>query len=424
MKKITSFLFALLFTGFTYSQTVQTLSMFMDIDAFKTDSNIIYVSTLGMGIMKSTDAGNSWFSASSGIENKDVFSAKVSPQDPNQVLATVWNNCCGVGGFLGIYKSTDGGNNWNFSNTGINGSANLFRIVYDPGSPNIVYVAGYFGALYKSTDGGDNWINLSYPGGDINGIIVQPNGTLWCGGWNGLRKSTDQGSTWQTITGLPGGVWNLVYIESPINDTNILYITLHYSDYQKVIYKTTDNGSSWTQIAQQINGGYLIGIGENDNLLVVGSKSGLFLSPDGGNNWNPIDTNNVFLAHNGVISNNVLYLISGGGVSSVRPITTSIGESFEIVPLKFSLSQNYPNPFNPSTVIEFTLSTPETVTINIYDINGQLIRNLFNDALVTGAYTTRWEGTDNFGKRVASGTYFYRIEAGNSFDVKKMILIK
>jgi photosystem II stability/assembly factor-like uncharacterized protein len=398
--------------------------MFMDIDAFKTDPNIIYISTLGMGIMKSTDAGNSWFSASSGIEYKDVFSVKVSPQDPNILLATVWNNCCGVGGFLGIYKSTDAGNSWYASNTGIKPSANLFRIVYDPGNPNIVYVAGYFGAFYKSTDGGDNWISLSYPGGDINGIIVQPDGTIWCGGWYSVRKSTDQGLTWQTIPGLPGGTWNLLSIVNPRNDANIVYLTLHYTNFQKVIYKTTDNGSSWTQIGQQINGGYLIGIGDNDNLLVIGSKNGLFLSPDGGNSWNPIDTNNIFLAHNGVISNNVFYLVSGGGVSAVRNITTRIGESFEIVPLKFSLSQNYPNPFNPYTVIEFTLSSPEKVSINIYDVNGQLIRNLFDEELLEGAYTTRWEGTDNFGRQVASGTYFYRIEAGNSFDVKKMILIK
>ena len=105
----------------------------------------------------------------------------------------------------------------------------------------------------------------------------------------------------------------------------------------------------------------------------------------------------------------------GGWTDVDEPANTSIN---------FRVSQNYPNPFNPSTTIEFSLNSPEKVTINIYDINGRLIRNLFNEELVAGTYTALWEGTDNFGNRVASGTYFYRINSENSYDVKKMILLK
>lgn len=423
MKKIVSLLLAFLISSFTYSQySVETLSMFMDIEA---QGSNIYVSTLGFGILKSTDDGNTWYSASAGIEGKDVFSVKVSPQDPNQLIATVWNNCCGVGGFLGIYKSTDGGNSWSASNTGLTGSNNLFRIAYDPTNNDIVYVGGYFGVLYKSTNGGDSWNRLSFPGNDINAIIVQPNGTVWCGGWFGLKNSTDGGSTWGTISGLPGGTRNLIYIESPVNTPDIVYVTLHFSDLRKEIYKTSDNGSTWNQVGQQIDGGYLIGIGVGDNRLVVGNKKGLYLSVDGADNWTPLDTNNVFLAHNGVFSNTHFYLVSGGGISVVKNLAP-VGsiESPELVPIKFSLGQNYPNPFNPLTVIEFTLNSPEKVRINIFDINGQLIRNLFDEELAQGVYTTRWDGANEVGEKVSSGTYFYKIEAGNSFDTKKMILLK
>lgn len=90
----------------------------------------------------------------------------------------------------------------------------------------------------------------------------------------------------------------------------------------------------------------------------------------------------------------------------------------------FSMAQNYPNPFNPSTTIEYELKKPETVKINIYDINGRLVRELINEEKNTGHYSINWDGKDNSGKIIASSTYFYQIQAGSYGQAKKMIFLK
>lgn len=416
MKKITLLLFVFLFARYTYSQTVQGLSMFTDVDA---STNSIYVSTLGMGVIKSTNSGDTWFTASSGIEGKDIRSLAISPSNVNELVATVWNNCCPVGGFLSVFKSTNGGNSWIQANSGLSGS--LGPIAYDPSNTNVIYVAGYFGAFFKTTNGGTNWSAISGVSGDINSLFVQPSGTVWAGGWGGLRKSTNGGSTWQSMSGIPSGnVHEIIGINS---DPNSIFINIDLSGF-RAIYKTTNGGNSWSQVGQSIGGGEVLSFGSNSNTLFVGNKKGCFKTLDGGNNWSVVDTTSVLLAHQGILSNNNLYIVSGGGIFSINNVTTNIGEPGSIIPLKLSLSQNYPNPFNPSTNIEFKINSPSNVKINIYDINGQLIRNLVDEELSTGVYTTNWDGTDNQGNRISSGTYFYRIEAGTTYDVKKMILLK
>lgn len=413
-------LLGLSFPSFSQPFTIQTLSLFMDIDAEANNPNTLYVSTLGMGVIKTTNSGDTWFLASSGIEGKDVRTLATSPQNINDLIATIWNNCCPVGGFLGIYKSADGGMNWAASNNGLTGSNNLGPIAYDPSNANTLYVGGYGGKLYKSIDNGNNWSPLTGVSGDINAIHVQSNGTVWCGGWGGLRKSTNGGTTWQTMTGLPSGQ-NIAMIKSGSQDLNTIYIML--GNAQRQIYKTTDSGSSWAQTAQQISGGAILGVSNNANTLFVGNKKGCYQSTDGGNNWNVIDTSSILLANEGTISDADLF-VAGGGVYAIRGIVTTMGDDFQVVPMKFSLSQNYPNPFNPSTIIEFRTNEESNVAINVYNSTGELVKNLFNENLTPGLYTVRWDGTNNYGEKLSSGTYFYRINAGESFETKKMILLK
>jgi len=92
---------------------------------------------------------------------------------------------------------------------------------------------------------------------------------------------------------------------------------------------------------------------------------------------------------------------------------------------------NFPNPFNPSTMISFNLTTEHTenTELTIYNIKGQKVKSLecINrvDAKATRSlYSTTWNGTDNNNKSVASGIYFYKISAGKSSAMKKMLLIK
>lgn len=103
---------------------------------------------------------------------------------------------------------------------------------------------------------------------------------------------------------------------------------------------------------------------------------------------------------------------------------TSMEEIGNNIPNNYKLMQNYPNPFNPSTTIEYEISQPENIKINIYDITGRLVKELVNEQRNTGKYSTIWNGKDNSGNIVASGNYFYQIVSGDFVQAKKMILLK
>lgn len=90
-----------------------------------------------------------------------------------------------------------------------------------------------------------------------------------------------------------------------------------------------------------------------------------------------------------------------------------------VVPKQFSLSQNYPNPFNPLTKINYSLPNSVKVTIVVYDILGRVVKSLVNEFKEAGTYTVSFDGTG-----LASGVYFYRIEAGDFAASKKMVLVK
>jgi hypothetical protein len=88
------------------------------------------------------------------------------------------------------------------------------------------------------------------------------------------------------------------------------------------------------------------------------------------------------------------------------------------------LSQNFPNPFNPATKIEFGLSAPANVRVRIYDAAGRLVRVLAEGARPAGRYSELWNGRDARGGAVASGIYFYRLEAGPFTKTRKMVLLR
>ncbi len=85
---------------------------------------------------------------------------------------------------------------------------------------------------------------------------------------------------------------------------------------------------------------------------------------------------------------------------------------------------NYPNPFNPTTTIIFSIPEASKVDLSVYNIKGQKVKTLVNESIPAGEQSIIWNGRDSNGKRVGSGVYFYKMEAGDFQKVKKMILIK
>jgi hypothetical protein len=106
----------------------------------------------------------------------------------------------------------------------------------------------------------------------------------------------------------------------------------------------------------------------------------------------------------------------------IETILPNLGEKERIeaeVPTQFTLEQNYPNPFNSSTVISYQLPVESNVTIKVFDGLGKEVEILVNEKKPAGYHEVKFEGSE-----LTSGTYFYRIQAGEFVDVKKMVLMK
>jgi len=99
-------------------------------------------------------------------------------------------------------------------------------------------------------------------------------------------------------------------------------------------------------------------------------------------------------------------------------------EHGDILPYRFELSQNYPNPFNPVTTIEYSLPRRSSVRIEIYNLLGQRVRTLVDREESAGSYTITWNGTSTTGEAVSTGVYFYRFQADDHVETKKMLLLK
>jgi hypothetical protein len=117
------------------------------------------------------------------------------------------------------------------------------------------------------------------------------------------------------------------------------------------------------------------------------------------------------------------YATSPDGITWTKnpnPVITDIGNDIIAdIPNKFVLSQNYPNPFNPSTKIKFTLPKADKVKIELYNNLGQNVKDLLNKHMKAGQHEVEFNA-----QNLSSGVYFYKIEAGEFQDVKKMILLR
>ena len=94
------------------------------------------------------------------------------------------------------------------------------------------------------------------------------------------------------------------------------------------------------------------------------------------------------------------------------------------IPAEFTLLQNYPNPFNPETTIQFGLPHESKVVLKIYNLIGQEIKTLVNENRKAGFHKITWQGDNNFGQRVSSGVYLYKLYSGNFVEIKKMVVIQ
>ena len=104
--------------------------------------------------------------------------------------------------------------------------------------------------------------------------------------------------------------------------------------------------------------------------------------------------------------------------------TLQLDEVNNIHPRDLNLQQNYPNPFNPETRIDYQIFSSGYTTLTIFNIRGENVKTIFKGTTSIGNYSIFWDGTDDFGKLLPSGHYFYQLKNNEIIDTKKMVFLK
>lgn len=113
-----------------------------------------------------------------------------------------------------------------------------------------------------------------------------------------------------------------------------------------------------------------------------------------------------------------------GEVTINESAPSTIELNVQALPYKYDLSQNYPNPFNPTTTIKYQIPEQAKVSLVVYNQLGQVVKTLVDQEQDAGYYKVRWNGDNNFGSKVASGVYIFRMYTGSFVSVKKMVFLK
>jgi hypothetical protein len=156
--------------------------------------------------------------------------------------------------------------------------------------------------------------------------------------------------------------------------------------------------------------------------IIAGTYGGVFISTNSGANWLPVNygLTGYFVYSLAINGSDIFAGTIGTGVWK-RPISelTGISKEASVLPKDYILFQNYPNPFNPNTIISYSLPSASNVKLILYNTIGQTIKVIENGFKNAGNHSINFNAAG-----LSSGIYFYKLEAGQFTQVKKMILIK
>ena len=241
---------------------------------------------------KTTDGAASW--NNNNNLDIDVNTLAIAPSAPSTIYA---------GTFAGPYKSTDGGATWLATQTaGLPAFPSATALAIDPGNPLVVYAGMINGGLYKTIDGGASWssVPVALNGAGVFSIVFDPStpSTIYLGSGNSVFKSTDNGSTWTQLTnfGIPGTPNVRTLAIDPTNPA-IIYA----GTFGSGTFKTTNSGSSWTAINAGMAGSFKDYVNSiaidvlNPSVLYAGSGNSTIggsinKSTNGGSTWAPVNT--------------------------------------------------------------------------------------------------------------------------------------
>jgi hypothetical protein len=409
------YLVALIFLLLVISNTVTLRAQWVKINlpdkaiAIAAGGTNVYTCTDSEGVYLSTNNGTDWTPANNGLPT--LICDNIFTSGSTIYVSSIGN----VHTIDGLFRSTNNGTNWshmfdvnyvtsilskgdyifvnardpsfshdNFKNITITNIMINNAVVKVPAIAlfeNKFYAATLGGGIFEVSDDGLSWYarNTGLTNHWVYSLAVSGN-NFFAGTAKGVFLSND-GIFWKQIN---NGIPPFYIINSIVVKGSTVFAGQSSSMSGGGVYVSADTGKSWTQV----NGG--LTFNEDANLVI--NESNIFVCIDH-------DYNNVW----------------------TRPLSEITGTTKEPdnLPNDFTLSQNYPNPFNPSTVISYSLPSSSNVKLIVYNTLGQCIKTLENEFKPAGNYYVNFNAS-----ALPSGIYFYKLEAGQFSQIKKMMLIK
>ena len=320
------------------------------------------------GVFVSTNTGQTWYQPST----LSTGSMRAMARTSSYLFAGTWGG--------GVFRSSDNGESWEKKGLDRKGITALLAVgttlfAGEPDAPSKVY---------SSTDNGNTWnvSSLSYPADQIRSMYYDGSTLFACDA--GLYASTDMGKTWTLRYGVTfdstGYPVKVMLFRSVVKYNQILVASVDFES----MYISTDNGFHWMPF--------------NDGII---------------KDWTFVDV--------AVYGTNIWGLRDFTGTAYRRPVADLItGVNIMRSPVsEFTLMQNYPNPFNPSTMIRYALPHRSHVTLAVYNTLGQQVAQLVNSDIEPGYHEIQFNAT-----KLASGLYFYRIQAGSYVETKRLMLLR
>ena len=327
-------------------------ALYDEINSLAVSDTNLFAGTLGSGVFRSTNNGKSWMQVSKGLP-KESFDTNYFRID---CFAISSNDSGGINIFAsvderGVYLSTDFGNNWISVNEGLPRNPIITSsyvsiqclVISTDGLGSTSIFAGTDGAgVFHSTDNGSSWISVSeglpkyyfnqryYS--NIQSLIIYPTETgdknLYAGTFDdGVYRSTDNGSSWTQA-----GLTNTNAGNFAINGTNLFVGT------NAGIFRSTNNGTSWSAVNSGLmNSDVGVFTASDTNLFAGTYKSGFYLSTNNGNNWNAVSPGRIM---NTALAITGTYIFAG---TSIKGIYRSIDMGTSWIQINNGLPR-YPPP--------------------------------------------------------------------------------
>ena len=419
MRKILVFIVILFSASALYAENYFTLiaQVGSTPSSFVFASNdVMFTGTLGSGVYKSEDYGNTWVQINNGLTDLYVYSLAMNS---NGGIFTGTEN-----GY--VFYTSNNGLSW--SRTNLNAGSKVKALAIAPSGS--IFAGLENDGIYRSQNNGSSWERVKEQI-DIYSIAVNNNGVIFAGAGvpdEGVFRSTDGGNTWVKVLSTEHNVNSLAF-----NYAGTLFaVTGNLETADKplgdVLARSKDAGNTWD---------FFYNFGSSSYGLVINSLGHLFLgryrfvwvSTDKGESWvlqsSGLELEHGILISYGINSQGFLYAGQEGGYIYRTTLNTiGVKKLSELLPSSFKLYQNYPNPFNPASTIKFDIPSAGArynvpVQIVIYDVLGKQIARLLNEKLSPGSYSVTWDAVN-----YPSGVYFYKLISDGYVVTKKMILVK